>query len=125
MPIVLMTGANGFIGQALFARMLAEGWQVREAVRRHDQTMRDSKAEGSEGSTFPLAPSRKGEWKTKDIVAVGDIGPNTDWSDALLGVDVVIHLAARVHVMNNTAADSLTDTITKRLYDFLSKICLC
>jgi uncharacterized protein YbjT (DUF2867 family) len=30
---VLVTGANGFIGRALCERLLAEGWQVRGAVR--------------------------------------------------------------------------------------------
>jgi len=34
---ILITGANGFIGQALCKRMLADGYQVRGAVRRTDQ----------------------------------------------------------------------------------------
>ena len=34
---VLVTGANGFIGQALCERMLAEGWQVRGTVRSLNQ----------------------------------------------------------------------------------------
>jgi len=38
---------------------------------------------------------------------VGDIGPETDWRDALEEVDEVIHLAARVHVMNDDPAESL------------------
>jgi len=109
MPVVLITGANGFVGQALCPRMLAEGWQVREAVRHHVQTMGDGKAKSYAGSPFPLTPSCKGEGITQDIVVVGDIRPNTDWSEALVGVDVVVHLAARVHVMNNTAVDSLTE----------------
>lgn len=35
----------------------------------------------------------------------GAIGPGTDWSALLSGVDTVVHLAARVHVMRETAAD--------------------
>ena len=35
------------------------------------------------------------------------LGPDTDWSAALDGVDAVAHLAARVHVMRERAADSL------------------
>lgn len=31
---------------------------------------------------------------------VGDLGSNCNWSDALASVDVVVHTAARVHVMN-------------------------
>ena len=36
---------------------------------------------------------------------VGDIGPGTDWSGVLGGVDTVVHLAARVHVMRDEAPD--------------------
>ncbi len=38
---------------------------------------------------------------------VGDLLPDTDWSEALVGVDVVIHAAARVHVMKENAVDPL------------------
>ena len=85
---VLVTGANGFIGSALCERLLAEGRQVRGAVR--SQVGRVSLPAGIEA------------------VSIGSIGPDTDWSKALNGVDTVVHLAARVHVMNNNAFDSLT-----------------
>jgi len=39
-------------------------------------------------------------------VTIGDIGPNTEWP-ILLGVDTVIHLAARTHVMNESASNPL------------------
>ena len=39
-------------------------------------------------------------------VTIGDIGPNTEWP-ILLGVDAVIHLAARTHVMKESAPDPL------------------
>jgi len=35
----------------------------------------------------------------------GDIGAGTDWAALVAGVDSVVHLAARVHVMRETAAD--------------------
>lgn len=38
-------------------------------------------------------------------VIVGDIGPATAWDAALRDVETVIHLAARTHVMRDTAAD--------------------
>ena len=38
---------------------------------------------------------------------VGDIGSAADWTAALRGTDVVIHLVARVHVMRDTEADPL------------------
>lgn len=38
---------------------------------------------------------------------IGDIGEQTDWHDALSGIDAVVHLAARVHVMQDAASDPL------------------
>jgi nucleoside-diphosphate-sugar epimerase len=40
---------------------------------------------------------------------VGDISGDTDWSVALVGVDTVFHLAARVHVMRETANDAVAE----------------
>ena len=40
---------------------------------------------------------------------VGNIGPETDWSDALSGIEDIVHLAARVHVMRESAADPLAE----------------
>ena len=42
-----------------------------------------------------------------EIVGVGNIGPDTDWREALTDVDMVVHLAARVHVMRESSADPL------------------
>lgn len=39
----------------------------------------------------------------------GDIGPGTNWSKFLEEIDVVIHLAARVHIINDQAADPWTE----------------
>jgi len=44
-----------------------------------------------------------------EAVQVGDIGPYTDWKTALSGIDVVIHTAARVHVMHDVCASSLDE----------------
>ncbi|MCC7274070.1 MAG: NAD-dependent epimerase/dehydratase family protein [Alphaproteobacteria bacterium] len=77
---VLVTGAAGFVGRALTARLAASGVAVVAAVRR---------AEG--------AP--------EGAVVVGDLAAPVDWSRALDGVDAVVHLAARVHVMRERAAD--------------------
>ncbi len=82
---VLVTGANGFVGRVLCAALTQHGYAVRGAVRR------------STAST--QAP----------CVAVGEITEQMDWSVALTDVDVVIHLAARVHVMHDTAVDPLAE----------------
>lgn len=69
--IVLVTGASGFIGRHVVPDLVRDGWSVRRAVR---------SPEGLD-----------------DEVVVETIGPDTDWSAALDGVDAVVHLAARVH----------------------------
>ncbi len=79
--VCLVTGATGFIGSALLAAL--QGRAVRRALRQ------------------PAADALPGD------TVVGDIGPDTDWSAALAGVDCVVHLAARTHVMNEDAADPL------------------
>ena len=76
----LVTGANGFVGAEIVRQLRAQGLAARGAVR-----------------TVAGA----------DEVAVGDIGPDTDWSAALAGVDRVIHCAARVHQMDDRASDPL------------------
>ena len=42
-------------------------------------------------------------------LAVEGLTPETDWSAALDDMDAVIHCAARVHVMNETAGDPLSE----------------
>ena len=84
---VLVTGANGFIGHALCARLLSEGFYVRGAVRSRSSA---------------CAP------QGIDISIINSIGRDTDWTNALRGIDVVIHLAARVHIMRETSGDPLT-----------------
>jgi UDP-glucose 4-epimerase len=79
---VLVTGATGFIGQALCQRISGDGGQLRRALRRGG---------GQDG------------------VVVGDLGPATDWSAALAGIDCVVHLAARVHVMRDQSIDPLSE----------------
>lgn len=69
MTRILVTGASGFVGQALCPELRRRGHEV-------------------------VAASR---------AEVGDIGPATDWP--LAGIEAVVHLAARVHVMADAAAD--------------------
>lgn len=81
---VLVTGANGFVGREVLQRLNEmSGLQVVASMRRAAELA---------GAT---------------VVEVGDATPQTDWSLALAGAGAVVHLAARVHVMNDTAADPL------------------
>ena len=85
MPRVLVTGANGFAGAAICRHLLARGRAVRGAVRRTD-------------AALPAGVER---------TVVGALGDDTDWRQALEGVDAVVHCAARVHVLRETEADPL------------------
>ncbi|MEZ5648790.1 MAG: NAD-dependent epimerase/dehydratase family protein [Alphaproteobacteria bacterium] len=78
MKRILVTGATGFVGRALCAHLQRCGWVVRAALRREQA-----------GSSQP--------WS--EAVIVGDIDGSTNWASALRDVDLVVHLAAQVHVM--------------------------
>ena len=89
----LITGANGFVGKPLCAELRRQGHSVRAALRSANTPVEDV-----------------------EVVVTGAIDGETDWADALLGVDVVIHLAARVHVMQETAADPLAEFLKVNLH---------
>lgn len=87
---ILVTGANGFVGKALCDSLRQRGHGIRKAVRNPES------AKASAG----LA---------NETVVVGNIDPQTDWSAALSSIDVVVHLAARVHVMHEGSEDPLAE----------------
>lgn len=82
--MVLVTGANGFVGHALCSAILLKGGQVRGAVR--------------EVNSLP---------EGVDTVKIKSVGIDTNWTSALKGVDVIVHLAARAHVMEEKDADPI------------------
>ena len=84
MSRVLVTGSNGFVGRALCEQLAARGVSFVRTTRREDH----------------VAPAS---------VVVGELSGDTDWSMALSGVDVVVHLAGRVHVMRDNAVDPLAE----------------
>lgn len=77
---VLVTGATGFIGRALVTALAGtDRFEVRAAGR------------AGRTAASPV------QW-----VAVGDIDGDTEWRPALSGVEIVVHLAARAHIMRDT-----------------------
>ncbi|MFH0799360.1 MAG: NAD-dependent epimerase/dehydratase family protein [Pseudomonadota bacterium] len=94
MAKILVTGANGFVGRKLCSVLQMRGCDVRAAIRCH--------AERNEA-----AVAHHDRLSVSDVVAVGDIGSDTVWSDALKNVEVVVHLAARVHIMQEMSKNPL------------------
>ena len=79
---VLVTGAGGFIGQAVCAELPLRGHHVLGAIRKRNDALTVNGVQ---------------------LVEMGDMDEHTDWSAALAGVNNVVHLAARVHMMNDDA----------------------
>ena len=88
MSKLLITGANGFIGRALIAKLgLEANYFVRASIRKKI-------------IQFPCQI---------EVVENMDASRVTNWADALRDIDVVIHLIARVHVMDDKVADPLLE----------------
>ncbi|WP_298979229.1 hybrid nucleoside-diphosphate sugar epimerase/sugar transferase [uncultured Psychrobacter sp.] len=84
---LLLTGATGFVGNAIQQRIVADAnYDLTIAVRNINE-----------------------QSDAVRIVKVDDLTTSTDWSDALKSVDVVVHTAARVHVMDDKSANPLTE----------------
>jgi nucleoside-diphosphate-sugar epimerase len=81
MKNILVTGATGFIGSYLLQILSQHKFHITAAVRKNL----------SHSLSKPIR-----------IVKVGNIDEKTDWQEALQGIDIVIHLAARAHIINET-----------------------
>ncbi len=88
MKRVVVTGANGFIGRSLCAHLELSGWKVIAVVR--------------PGAAIPeLEPSA--------LHQVSGLAALQEWAPLLEGAHAVVHLAARVHVMSETARNPLEE----------------
>jgi nucleoside-diphosphate-sugar epimerase len=83
---LLITGANGFVGRALCAEAARRNFVVHGATR--------------SDCALPCADV---SW------VVGSMDGAADWGTGLAGVNLAVHLAARVHVMGDTAANPLDE----------------
>ena len=98
---VLITGATGFVGSRLVEYLTSHypNLELRLAVRKSPANQ-----DGNSETNSKFISS-----KNITAVEVGNISPQTQWADALAGVDAVIHLAARVHVMQDDAHNPLDE----------------
>jgi nucleoside-diphosphate-sugar epimerase len=78
----LVTGAAGFIGRALCGGLVERGHAVLGLYRRQAEPIRDV-----------------------ELRSIGDIGPTTDWSGHLDGIELLVHLANRAHRSGPEVAD--------------------
>ena len=87
--MILITGATGFVGKAAMQRLLS--------------------ADAPQGLAVALRRSEL-RWPERGVQHVtGDLTATTNWSAALEGVSVVLHCAARVHVMADAASNPLDE----------------
>lgn len=86
MDRVLITGATGFVGSVLMAELKkSSNVKVISAVRKPNTSVDDT------------------------TIVVGDINGSTDYSAVINRVDVVIHCAARAHIMKDESTDPLVE----------------
>ncbi len=86
---ILVTGASGFVGGFLCKRLLAAGFFVRGTLLACENT-----------SALPSGVQP---------MVIEPLGAETSWDAAFSAIDTVIHLAARVHIMEDSADDPLTE----------------
>ena len=86
MSRILITGATGFIGRAVTAALRRDGHILSGTTRQADL------GQGPDGIPLYRIPG---------------LGPDTDFSQVVAGAEVVVHLAARVHVMKESASKAL------------------
>jgi nucleoside-diphosphate-sugar epimerase len=86
---IFITGATGFVGSALIKRLLRENVQITAAV-----------LTGADAGHLSAEARR---------ITVEPLSESSDYTAVLRQVDIVIHLAARVHIMQDTAADPLQE----------------
>lgn len=91
--LILVTGANGFVGSALCRRLREIGCFVRKAIRDRTKLLQKGIAAGDDC----------------EYVVLHDQSMERETQQALQGVRAIIHLAARVHVMTDHTADPLCE----------------
>ncbi len=85
--MILITGATGFLGRNLVNSIVKTGQEIRACSRLQNDSLFDF----------------------CQVYPIGDISENTNWNEALQDIELVIHCAARAHIMNDTSLDPLAE----------------
>jgi nucleoside-diphosphate-sugar epimerase len=106
---IFLTGATGFVGSALLKRFLADGAMVRVLVRNELIGLQDEKKKGGGrvekivGDLLSLCQIQDRALDDALFVRSGKI------FNYLLGYDVVVHAAARAHIIRDEVANPLVE----------------
>ena len=84
---ILVTGANGFVGNRLCSDLVNKGYKVRAAVRTPSECLRTG----------------------CEVFAMPEISAEVEFKGLFQDVDSIIHLAARVHVMRDKTSNPLEE----------------
>ena len=84
---ILLTGATGFIGQALVLELLQQGFFLTIVLRKKSNLFADN----------------------INQIIVGDLNNDIDWSSILNKIDCIIHLAGKAHVIDKSKASALDE----------------
>jgi nucleoside-diphosphate-sugar epimerase len=79
MKKILVTGANGFVGLNIYKHLIKLNYSVKGIIRNLDNTLINCDSK---------------------YISVGNIDAETNWDNALEGVDCIIHCAGKAHAMN-------------------------
>jgi nucleoside-diphosphate-sugar epimerase len=86
--MMLVTGATGFVGRALVSKLLTKDCQIKALVRKT--------------SGLPVEVEQV-------VVDLGEIEGQVAINAAFTGLDVVVHAAARVHMIQDRSANPLAE----------------
>jgi nucleoside-diphosphate-sugar epimerase len=95
MSKVLITGATGFVGQSLVNRLIADKFDVTVMLRERSLSLPEQ--------VIQVVSGDMKTWSAAEFTCKSNL------KEVLLDVDVVIHLAARVHVMADNLIDPLAE----------------
>ena len=83
---ILVTGANGFVGNSICLKLIQQNHVIKASMRQATKSLVGA-----------------------DTMLVEAIKIDTNWTNYLVDIEIVIHTAARVHIMGESAANSLTE----------------